>query len=129
MKPGSIHEIESLVPGSDEANDLVLVMHDDEAFLHESSTVLVIPIAPVPEEVHGHPLVRIAPTVQNGLNKLVVAAVNRLHDVDRARIGDQIGEIDRSVLIDVYRILDRLIGRQPPRQRDTSSGDTRHEQL
>jgi mRNA-degrading endonuclease toxin of MazEF toxin-antitoxin module len=131
MKPGAIHEIESLVPfgGSDDARDLVLVLHDDDAFLHESATVLVIPLAPVPQEVHGHPLVRIAPTLQNGLKKPSVAAVNRLHDVDRNRIGDRVGEIDRSVLIDVYRILDRLIGRHPTPPRPTSSGDTRHEQL
>lgn len=130
MKPGVIYEIESLVPfGSDDARDLVLVLHDDDAFLHESATVLVVPLAPLPQEPHGHPLVRIAPSPQNGLKRPAAAYINRLHDVDRARIGTRMGEIDRSVLIDVYRVLDRLIGRHPTPPRPTSSGDTRHEQL
>jgi hypothetical protein len=131
MKPGAIHEIESLVPfgPGEDSRDVVLVLHDDDAFLHESATVLVIPLAPVPQEFHGHPVVKIAPTPQNGLKKPAVAVIDRLHDVDRARIGARLGEIDRSVLIDVYHRLDRLIGRHPAPQRPTHSGDTRHEEL
>lgn len=131
MKPGAIHEIESLVPlgPSGDARDLVVLLHEDGAFLHESATVLVIPLAPIPQEILGHPLVRIAPTPQNGLKKPAAAMIDRLHGVDRARIGAQLGEIDRSDLIDVYRILDRLIGRHPAPQAPSGSGDTLHMKL
>lgn len=130
MKPGAIHDIESLVPlGDKDTRDLVLVMHDDEAFLYLSPTILVVPLVAMPEVKHGHPYVKVAPTPQNGLKKPLVAVIDRLHDVDRARIGTRLGEIDRSTLIDVYRILDRLIGRHPVAKPEASSGDTRHVQL
>lgn len=130
MKPGAIHEIESLVPlGDNDAPELVLVMHDDEAFLYLSATILVAPLVSMPDMKHGHPYVKIAPTPQNGLKKPLVAVVDRLHNVDRARIGACLGEIDRSTLIDVYRVLDRLIGRHPVPKPEASSGDTRHVQL
>jgi PemK-like, MazF-like toxin of type II toxin-antitoxin system len=130
MKPGAIHEIESLVPmGGKDAMEFVLTLHDDDAFLHESPMVLVVPLAAPPSEPHGHALVKIAATAQSGLQKPMVAVMDRLHGVDRDRIGNRIGEIDRSVLIDVYRVLDRLIGRAAPVQRPSHSGDTRHTEL
>ncbi len=126
MKPGAIHEIESLVPmGGKDAQEFVLVLHDDDAFLHESPMVLVVPLAVPPSETHGHAMVKIAATPQSGLKKPVVAVMDRLHGVDRARVGDRIGEVDRSVLIDVYRVLDRLVGRAAPVQPASRSGDTR----
>jgi hypothetical protein len=73
--------------------------------------------------------VKIAPTSQNGLKNPAVAVINRLHDVDRDRIGERLGEVDRSILIDVYRVLDRLIGRHPTHMAEARSGDTLHLEL
>lgn len=130
MKPGTIHEIESLVPFVENVpSDIVLVLHDDDAFLYVSAQVLVAPLIVPPESVHGHPLVKIAPTAQNGLKAPMFAVLDRLHNVDRIRIGKCLGEIDRSTMIDVYRVLDRLIGRNSAPPTSRGSGDTRHTEL
>lgn len=130
MKPGAIHEIESLVPFADDApREIVLVLHDDDAFLYVSNQVLVVPLTLPPDPIRGHPLVKIAPTPQNGLKKPMVAVLDRLHNVDRIRIGKCVGEIDRSTMIDVYRVLDRMIGRNAAPPTSRGSGDTRHTEL
>ena len=130
MKPGAVHELEALVPlGGNEARDVVLILHEDDAFLYESPMILVIPLTPPPDATHGHPMVKVVPTAENGLKKPMVAMIDRLHGVDRVRIGNRIGEVDRSTMIDVYRILDRLIGRAPAPRPSSRSGDTMHTQL
>jgi mRNA-degrading endonuclease toxin of MazEF toxin-antitoxin module len=131
MKPGAIHWIETLAaPEPASEHEAVIIIQDDEAFLHVSATVLVVPLGPVPELLRGKPMVRIAPTAQNGLEQPAAAMIDQLHAVDRERLGDRLGEIDRATLIDIYRMLDRLIGRAPPPQLGTAgSGDTLHNKL
>jgi hypothetical protein len=130
MKPGAIHWIETLVtPGPGSGREAVIIIQDDEAFLLESATVLVVPVGPIPELFRGKPIVRIAPSALNGLKEPAAAQVNYLYAIDRERLGERLGEIDRAALIDVYRVLDRLIGRAPPQLHSAGSGDTLHTKL
>jgi mRNA interferase MazF len=73
--------------------------------------VLVVPLTAARAAMRFAGTTLIRPSAENGLPQTSVALVFQLRAIDRRRVQERIGHVSTAVLQEMFRELDKLIGR------------------
>lgn len=112
MTPGEIYWVR-LPPadGHEQVGRRPAIILQDETYAGALPVVIVVPLTGAVAASRFPGTTLLQPTEENGLLRPSVVLVFQVRAVDRQRIEDQVGTVGAEALAEIYRILDRLLGR------------------